>query len=181
MFAGVWLGVLVGFVGAAFWVPRFRKTRKETWVAFRPAGDTPPGTPYRDGRTAELRTRTAEEVLAAVRAGGLRVREISSGFEVHGEGRWLTVHMHDRSNVTLDSLEIIDRATETLVFELALVLVPLYGPILVKEAKFGSAVVDGSLDVEALRAGRAERIRKIVRGVLDDMEDMQRTHGGGAP
>jgi hypothetical protein len=181
MLVGVWFGVIVGFLAAATWMPRFRKSRKETWVSFRPASAVPPSTPYRDARSAELRGPTVEEVLAAVRSAGLHVRELPSGFEIRGERRWLTVNVHDRMNVTLDSLEIIDRATETLVFALALALVPLYGPIVVTEAKFGKAVVDGSLDLEALRAGRAERIRKIARGVLLDLEDMQRTYGGGTP
>lgn len=181
MFVGLTFGVLVGFIATLVWAPRWRTSRKETWVSFRHVGDGSPSTPYRDARNAELRSRTAEEVLAAVRAAGLRIHKVTSGFEIRGERRKLTVRMRDRANVTLDSLEIIDRATETLVFALALALVPLYGPILVTEAKFGKAVVDGTLDVEALRAGRAERIRKIARGVLADLQDMQRAHGGGAP
>ena len=114
--------------------------------------------------------------MAAIRHAGLRVVVRPDGVEVHGEGRWITVRMLDPTRVTLDSLEIIDRATERLVFALALALVPLYGPLTVTEAKFGKTVVDGSRDAEALREERSERIRKIVAGVLADLEDMKRTY-----
>lgn len=174
MMSGILIGLIVGFVLTAIFGPTPRR-RKETWVSFRMAGGGPTGSPYRDERATEAKIPTLTEVLAVVRRAGLHVRARVNGFDLHGEGRVLTVRTLDPARVTLASLEIVDRATETLVFELALALVGLYGPILVTEAMFGSHVVDGSCDATSLREQRSERIRSIMRLAMIDLDDMNRS------
>ncbi len=175
MTPGIVIGLLIGFILTAIFGPAARR-RNETWVSFRMASGGPIGSPYRDERATEAAIPTLAEVLAAVRRAGLHARERVNGFDLRGEGRVLTVRTLDPARVTLASLEIVDRATETLMFELALALVGLYGPILVTEALFGSCVVDGSCDAASLREQRAERIRAIASLVIADLDDMSRSY-----
>ncbi|HWU88647.1 MAG TPA: hypothetical protein VN253_15370 [Kofleriaceae bacterium] len=104
------------------------------------------------------------------------MRERVNGFDLRGEGRVLTVRTLDPARVTLASLEIVDHGTGTLVFELALALVGLYGPVRVTEAMFGSCIVDGSCDAASLREQRSERIRSIAGLVIADLDDIRRSY-----
>jgi hypothetical protein len=168
---GIIIGLFVGFIITVVLGPKHRR-RKETWASFRPLGHGSTSSPYRDQGAAEELTPTLAEVRAAVRRAGLQVRERSNGFDLRAGGRVLTVRTRDPERVTLASLEIVDQATETLVFALALALVALYGPIVVTEAMFGRFVVDGSCDAASLREQRAERIRSMAKAIISDLDDM---------
>lgn len=166
MLEGVLVGLLVGFVGMAWLSPKLRKRSKETRVAFRSLADEP------------RPPRTLDEIVAAARSANLRVTAHPSGFAAHEDQRSVTMTVPDATRVTLASMEIVDNATELLVYELALAMVPLFGPLSVTES-FGRRLVDGTRDAGALREERSAAIRKMAAGVLADLQDAERTYGGG--
>ncbi len=163
---GFAFGVVAGVFASLIFKPR-SKSSNQTWSSLRHAADH---AGYRD-REHEV-IRTWAEVVEAVRAAGLRPTEAQDRFELNdAEGHRLTVIATEPGRVTLRSLEVIDTASETLVFELAHALLEPFGPMIVTEANFGRFVVDGTTTVEALRAQREERIEKLAQGVLRNVED----------
>lgn len=135
-------------------------------AAFRPAASRQLGGPYRGDHAAAPEPALAELITAA-RAAGLAVHEVPGGFDVRADDRAIRVRVRDRSRVALASIDLVDTGHETLVFQLALALVPVYGPIAVTEALFGTFIVDGRADAEALRGQRGERIKALARRIQE--------------
>ncbi len=89
------------------------------------------------------------------------------------DGRTLRLRVADPAHVPLAAIEALDELHETLVFEVALALVPLYGPLVATEALWGGYTVDGSRDAGALRDDRGERIKAMARRVQDGLRASQ--------
>lgn len=104
-------------------------------------------------------------IADAIRASGLRVRVRDHRLAVVRGRERVDVNSRDPSRVTLASLDIRECGSGTLVFEVALALVPIFGVLVVTEAAFGKFVVDGARDHVALDAERKERIRAYARAV----------------
>lgn len=150
-------------------------------LAFRPPTSPPAlrsivppggGDPYRvapgyvDNREAEDRAsepRSLGEVLAALHAAGLGVRPRRRGFVIAGRGsRTLPVRVRDGSRIIPEDLACGSEAPE-LLLDLALALVPLFGPLLVDVRFAGAIIVDGLRDRATLGEEAAQRIQQFGR------------------
>jgi len=157
-------GFVIGIGVAGFWCRR-RTARRGSRTSFRPAPDQRhQGDPYR-GEVAAPPSHTLATLTEAVRTPTCDVRSRADGFDLRSGGHSLELRVDDPANVTLASIELVDHDNGSMIFELALALVPLYGPIVVTEALWGAFVVDGRRDATALREDRAGRIRELARSV----------------
>jgi hypothetical protein len=154
------VGSIVGFVAAR------RQRRKPTpkVVAFRHLAARSVG--YRE--SAEVAS-TVGEVGQALRRAGLPVRERGRELVIARRPDWLRIVATDPGHVTLASLDAEELVSGTLIWEVALALIPVFGPLMVTEAAFGAFVVDGSRDHLAIDEERKERIRAIARAISEDM------------
>ncbi|MBA3397176.1 MAG: hypothetical protein H0T89_31395 [Deltaproteobacteria bacterium] len=146
-------------------------------LAFRPPTSPPAlrsivppggGDPYRVAPEREVEDRASEprslgEVLAALHAAGLRVRPRRRGFVITGRGsRALPVRVRDASRIVPEELVCGSEAPE-LLLDLALALVPLFGPLLVDVRFAGAIIVDGLRDRASLGEEAAQRIQQFGR------------------
>jgi hypothetical protein len=157
-----WAGFVVGRK------VRARNRSPMTMAALRPFARPELG--FRDSACLEV-THAITDVAAALRAAGLPVRE-RRGDLVLARGRervFLTVA--DPQRVALASLDVRERAGKTLIFEAAIALVPLFGPLTVTEAAWGTFVVDGTRDHHAIENERGERIRAFARALSENMAE----------
>jgi hypothetical protein len=163
-----WLSLLAGFVvgfGVAGVVSVRRSRRRGTVASFRAApGPQTTASPYRGDPSAPAEP-ALRELVAAVREAGLGARTRTRGFDLWAGKHVLRLRVTDPGRVALASIELADTGHETLIFELALAFVPLYGPIVVTEALWGSFVVDRTRDAAALRDDRGERIKALARAI----------------
>lgn len=125
------------------------------------------GEPYRSDPLAPPTERTAEprpidDVYGALRDAGLAVRALRRGFEVidPAHERGMQVRVRDPRRVTPDGLGCGAEAPE-LLLDLALALVPLFGPVIADVRFAGPILVDGTRDRQALGEEAARRIQRV--------------------
>lgn len=126
--------------------------------------------PVRLGATAQA-ARPLADLLEAVRASALWVEPRVDGFnlveQLAGDGipDRLVVRVSDPSAVTIASLTCGDTSSLDLPFQLALALVPLYGPLtLVLDS--GVFEIDGTKDSHALMRELSRRTTERMRDLL---------------
>lgn len=158
LLAGFVLGVVVAGIVSA------RRVRRGTMASFRQSPGRAATDPYR-GNANSREAPHLDEVVAAVRNAGLDAHLRAGGFDLRRENHVLRLRVADPARVPLPSIDIVNTGHVTLIFELALALLPLYGPILVTEALWGTYIIDGACDPMALRGQRAERIKALARGI----------------
>jgi len=134
----------------------------------------PTARPVKLGSTAQT-ARPLADVIEAMRAEALQVESRADGFalvdQLVSEGAVadrLNVRVSDPSAVTIATLSCGDTSSLDLPFQLALALVPLYGPLtLVIET--GAYEIDGSKDrhalVRELSRRQTERMREALARV----------------
>lgn len=128
----------------------------------------PLGDPYREDLGARLMERTAEpcalaDVLAALAAAGVVFRPRRRGFDlVASRTRVMTVRVADAARIVPGDLACGSDAPE-LLLDLALAVVPLFGPLLADVRFAGTIFVDGTRDRRALGEEAAQRIQAIFR------------------
>lgn len=126
----------------------------------------PVGDPYREDVGARLMERTADpctldEVFAALSAAHLVYRPRRRGFDlVASRRRVMTVRVPDVRRIVPGDMTCGSDAPE-LLLDLALALVPLYGPLLADVRFAGTTFVDGTRDRRALGEEAAQRIQAI--------------------
>jgi hypothetical protein len=132
----------------------------------------PGGSPYRQ-QPAKLdleRERTADpaslaQLLAALDDAGVRYQRRRHGFDLLGRnGRAMPVRVRDVEWITPGELRCGGQAPE-LVLDLALALVPLFGPLLAEVPFAGSILVDGHRDRGELREEAARVIQQFGRRI----------------
>jgi hypothetical protein len=123
-------------------------------VAVRADADGPFRTSPRNEPPAlrPAESRPIEEVVAALRAGGLAPSVTRRGFDLPGTAphQYLRVVALDRRRVVPDELLVVTNDGETAI-DLAFTLVPLFGPIAVDFKEAAWIIVDGTRDVASLR------------------------------
>jgi hypothetical protein len=156
----------------AFWSGRaLRRRQPRALVAsFRELRLVRTESTYREVRPPEV-VSSMTAMADAIRTSGLSVRVRDHRLAVVRAHERIDVTLRDTSRVTLASLDIRERGSGTLVFEVALALVPIFGVIAVTEAAFGKFVVDGTRDHFALDEERKERIRAYARAVSQNMTE----------
>lgn len=128
----------------------------------------PSGDPYREDFATQLMERTAEpctlsELLAALASAQLVVRTRRRGFDlVATRTRVMKVRVPDIDRIFPDDLVCGPDAPE-LLLDLALAVVPLFGPVLADVRFAGTIFVDGTRDRRSLGEEAAQRIQKIFR------------------
>jgi hypothetical protein len=128
----------------------------------------PVGDPYREDLGATLQERTADpctlpEVLAALSAAQLVVRARRRGFDlVASRKRVMTVRVPDVTRIVPGDMTCGSDAPE-LLLDLALAVVPLFGPLLADVRFAGTILVDGTRDRRSLGEEAAQRIQAIFR------------------
>lgn len=132
---------------------------------------TAAGEPYREDPHAPPMERTVDpctlpEVLAALRDAGLSFRPHRRGFELCGSmrARVMAVRVRDPRRVTPEEMSCSGDAPE-LLLDLALALVPLFGPMLADVRFAGTILVDGTRDRGELGEEAAQRIQQMGRRV----------------
>lgn len=164
------LGFGPGFAAAAVLVAR-RARRRETVASLRSAPSQASTTdPYRGHATAPPTPALATVLEAASK---LEPRVTPKGFSLARGEHVVTVRIADPDRVPIEAIELADSGHDTLVFELALALVPLYGPLIVTEAMWGAFLVDGKKPAPALQDERGERIRAMARGIQERLAASQ--------
>ncbi len=124
--------------------------------------------PYREDVEARPMERTTDpcalpELLAALGAARLAFRPRRRGFDlVASRTRVMTVRVPDTTRIQPTDLVCGPDAPE-LLLDLALALVPLYGPLLVEVRFAGTMFVDGARDRRSLGEEAAQRIQGIFR------------------
>lgn len=156
------VGSIVGFVVGR----RQRRRPTPKVVAFRHLGERSVG--YRE--SAEV-VSTLGEVGQALRRAGLPVRERGGELVIARRPDWLRIVATDPGRVTLASLDAEEIVSGTLIWEVSLALISLFGPLTVTEAAFGAFVIDGSRDCVAIEEERKERIRTLARAISQDMAE----------
>lgn len=128
---------------------------------------TPTGDPYREDLGALPMEHTVEpctltELCAALSASGLAFRPRRRGFDLRGPGRSrvMPVRVPDPEHVVPTELSCGTEAPE-LLLDLALALVPLFGPLVADVRFAGAIVVDGKRDRRALGEEAARRLQDI--------------------
>jgi len=130
----------------------------------------PVGDPYRDDPSAPPRERTAEprafpDVLAALREADLGFRQRRRGFDLLGPApRRMRVRIAALDQIVPEEMSCSSEAPE-LVLDLALALVPVFGPMVAEVRFAGAIVVDGIRDRRTLGEEAAERIQRVSRRV----------------
>lgn len=131
--------------------------------------DLASGDPYRAEPAAlpvehTVEPRSLASVLAALRDAGVPFRARRRGFDMFGSTRTrvMPVRVHDPAEVTPTTMTCGSEAPE-LLLALALVLVPLFGPVLAHIPFAGRILVDGTRDRRALGAEAAHRIEHVSR------------------
>ena len=128
----------------------------------------PHGDPYRADIGASLQERTAEpttlpKILAALEAARITFRRRRHGFDlVASRTRVMTVRLLDPERILPGDLVCGSDAPE-LLLDLALAVVPLFGPLLADVRFAGMIFVDGTRDRRALGEEAAQRIQAIFR------------------
>jgi hypothetical protein len=128
---------------------------------------TPSGDPYREDLGARPMERTVDpctldELRAALLAAGVSFRPRRRGFDVVGRGRSrvMPVRIRDPERIIPTELGCGTDAPE-LLLDLALALVPLFGPLLADVRFAGTMFVDGKRDRRALGEEAALRLQSI--------------------
>jgi hypothetical protein len=128
----------------------------------------PMGDPYREDPAAAPMERTADpctlpELLAALTHAQLAFRPRRRGFDLGGSRtRVMTVRVPSVDRVVPDDLACGSDAPE-LLLDLALAVVPLFGPLLADVRFAGTILVDGTRDRRALGEEAAQRLQGIFR------------------
>lgn len=146
---------------------RFLPFRAEPGAPQLRAVVAPLGDPYREDPAAPVRERSAEpsslaKLFRALEAAGLVFRPRWRGFEIVGatRSRVMRVRLRDPARIVPTDMACSGEAPELLI-DLALALVPLFGP-LVAEVRFaGTIFIDGSRDRAALGEEAAQRIHRV--------------------
>ncbi|MDQ3370113.1 MAG: hypothetical protein M3680_32245, partial [Myxococcota bacterium] len=104
------------------------------------------------------------EVHAALDAAGLAVRRRRRGFDLLGptRSRILRVRVPDPARIVPAELRCSTTAPELLI-DLALALVPLFGPLLAEVRFAGTLFIDGSRDRAALGDEAAAHVQRMMR------------------
>lgn len=139
-------------------------------ASLRPV-ELPRTDPYRMDPSArpiarEVEPRTLGDVIAAVRAAGLGCHARRRGFDLQGapRSRVMPVRVHEITRIAPQDLACGGGAPE-LLLDLALAVLPLYGPLIVELPFAGELTVDGHQDRAALGEEAAERIQRVGRRV----------------
>lgn len=149
-----------------------------SWT-FRPAAgppllrtvELPAGDPYREEPRARpverpVEPRTLTEVLVALADAHLEVHPCRRGFDVTGAARtrMMPVRVRDTTRVSPRDMACGTDAPE-LLLDLAIAMVPLFGPVLADLPFAGELLVDGTRDRAALGEDAAARIQRVGRRV----------------
>jgi hypothetical protein len=128
------------------------------------------GDPYREDPATRFGERTAEpvalaEILAALDGAGVPYHRRRRGFDLTGPGhRVMPVRVRDIEQVVPTELRCGTNAPELLI-DLALALVPLFGPLVADVRFAGTIFVDGRRDRALLGEEAAQRIQRFGRRV----------------
>ncbi|MBA3454813.1 MAG: hypothetical protein H0T42_17125 [Deltaproteobacteria bacterium] len=128
----------------------------------------PLGDPYREDLGAKHMERTAEpcslaDIFAALQAARLAFRPRRHGFDlVASRTRVMKVRVPDTARIMPGDLACGSEAPE-LLLDLALAVVPLFGPLIADVRFAGTIFVDGTRDRRALGEEAAQRIQAIFR------------------
>lgn len=171
------LGALGGWVVGVLRPRRTPAKPHTTVIALRHAAPRP-GDAYRDA--ASDVSCTLEELRADLVAAGLPAVLDGPVLSVARGTEQIRVEAHDPRRVTLATVDATQTGCETLYYELALALVPRFGPVRLTVAMFGAYLVDGTRDSAALVEERSARISAIAAAIVSDMQDKQRAYGGPA-
>lgn len=158
--AGV-ASVVVGFVARRRLRP---KSKSETMYALRHAGQAADA--YR-AATAEVAC-TLDELRVVLDAARLISKMERDDLVIQRGAEQLRIVIPDPRRVTLTSIDIYHAGCETLGFEVALALVPTFGPMRMVDTFWGRFDIDGSQSAEACVALRGERIKAFAQGILDE-------------
>jgi hypothetical protein len=181
---GTWFVVLTVIVWAVlpvYLAIKLRKrgaarTRERARIGLRTVA-VPEGDPYRENALAPDAERTAEprtlaEVLEALRAAGLTPVARRNGFVLAGATGTLRVRVRDRQRVVPQHLRI-DATEAELNLDLALALLPLFGPMSAEIGIAGWILVDGKRDRAQLGAEVSERLRQVAAQLLETLRATQ--------
>ena len=129
----------------------------------------PDGDPYRDHPAGPPRERTSDphtldEVLGGLRDAGLDARARRRGFDLTAGSRVMPVRVRDTARVVPEHMACGTDAPE-LLLDLALALVPLFGPLLADVRYAGAIIVDGKRDRAVLGEDAADRVQQFGRRV----------------
>jgi hypothetical protein len=145
------------------------------FLPFRVEPGTPPlravvaplGDPYREDPSAPVMERSAEpssiaKVFRALDEAGLAFRPRWRGFEIVGaaRSRVMRVRLRDPARIVPSNMACSGQAPELLI-DLALALVPLFGPLVADIRFAGTIFVDGSRDRAVLGEEAAQRIHRV--------------------
>jgi hypothetical protein len=128
------------------------------------------GDPYREDPATRFGERTAEpvalaEILAALDGARVPYHPRRRGFDLIGPGgRVMPVRVRDIEQVVPTELRCGTNAPELLI-DLALALVPLFGPLVADVRFAGTIFVDGRRDRALLGEEAAQRIQRFGRRV----------------
>lgn len=132
----------------------------------------PTGDPYREDPRLRLVEREVEpcdldQLLAALDTASLAWRRRRCGFDVLGgaRSRVMSVRVRDTDQIVPTGMTCASNDAPELLIDLALALVPLFGPMLVDVPFAGTMFVDGTRDRRALGEEAAQRIQQIGRRV----------------
>ncbi|MEO8703733.1 MAG: hypothetical protein ABI867_27025 [Kofleriaceae bacterium] len=163
------LGVAIAALIAGFVVARRKppKARHETMLALRPA-TTATGT-YREQPGGEI-TCTLDELRARLAAAALPHELEGDTLHVRRDAESLRIVIPEAQRVTLASIDIYQVGCEKLAYELALALVPVFGPLTMADGLWGTFAVDERTSVVALEDERSERIKTMASRIAADMQ-----------
>jgi hypothetical protein len=132
---------------------------------------TPTGDPYRENLGAAPMERSVEpctlaQLYGALAGAKLTFRERWHGFDLLGRSRSrvMKVRVQDPERV-IPSEMICGADAPELVLDLALAIVPLFGPVLADVRFAGTLFIDGRRDRGALGEEAAQRLQSIGRRV----------------
>lgn len=131
---------------------------------------TSSGGPYRTGTTTLDEERTPDaaplsKVRAAIDHAGLRWRPRWRGFDLLGrDRRVMPVRVRDSARITPAEMRCGTEAPE-LLLDLALALLPVFGPVLVDVRCAGSLLVDGRRDRRELGEAAALAMQEFGRRI----------------
>jgi len=168
------LGMMVGWVFGILRPRRSTPPPRTTVIALRQAAPRT-GDAYRD--PAGDTVCTLEELRSDLATAGLPAVLDNGAIEIVRGKERIRIFPSDARRVTLASLDIAQTGCDAMYFELALALVPRFGPLRLAVNMFGVYSVDSTRDAAGLVDERSERIRAIAAAIANDMRDKQTAYG----
>jgi hypothetical protein len=139
---------------------------RETMLALRHAPGASGG--YREASHEVVSS--LEELRRCLDTAGLVYKVEHDELRVRRGVERIRILVADPRRVTLGSLDVFQLRCDLLGFEVALALVPVFGPIRLVDAMFGAYAVDRGGTAAALATERGERISAIASAIAEDMD-----------